>query len=89
LTEIVKYASYTDSLQKAMSLRLKRRGEKALERALIVTNPDDDSPPEPDANNPQDTTPRAGNNSTNPIESPAPRRTHSWLWVNRREQVEG
>ncbi|KAG7091050.1 hypothetical protein E1B28_010109 [Marasmius oreades] len=34
LTEIVKYDSYIDSLQAAMSLRLKRRGEKALEMAL-------------------------------------------------------
>jgi hypothetical protein len=69
-----------------MSLRLKRRGEKALERALIVADPDDDPDPEV---NPQDTTPRACNNSANLIESPAPRRTHSWLWVNRREQAEG
>lgn len=28
LTEIVKYDSYIDSLQSAMSLRLKKRGEK-------------------------------------------------------------
>ncbi|KAJ3989132.1 hypothetical protein F5890DRAFT_136060 [Lentinula detonsa] len=41
LTEIVKYDSYIDSLQAAMSLRLKKRGEKALERALNGTNPDD------------------------------------------------
>jgi len=34
LTEIVKYESYIDSLQSAMALRLKKRGEKALERAL-------------------------------------------------------
>ncbi|KAI0695520.1 hypothetical protein BC835DRAFT_1273155, partial [Cytidiella melzeri] len=34
LTEIVKYESYIDSLQAAMSLRLKKRGDKALERAL-------------------------------------------------------
>ncbi|KAF7321376.1 Sec7-like domain belongs to guanine nucleotide exchange factors [Mycena kentingensis (nom. inval.)] len=34
LTEIVKYDSYIDSLQLAMSLRLRKRGEKALERAL-------------------------------------------------------
>ncbi|KAG6837700.1 hypothetical protein H0H93_003502 [Arthromyces matolae] len=37
LTEIVKYDSYIDSLQAAMSLRLKKRGEKALERALNGT----------------------------------------------------
>ncbi|TFY70888.1 hypothetical protein EVG20_g2118 [Dentipellis fragilis] len=35
LTEIVKYESYIDSLQSAMALRLKKRGEKALERALV------------------------------------------------------
>jgi PH and SEC7 domain-containing protein len=35
LTEIVKYESYIDSLQGAMTLRLKKRGEKALERALL------------------------------------------------------
>ncbi|KAI0087982.1 hypothetical protein BDY19DRAFT_994406 [Irpex rosettiformis] len=34
LTEIVKYESYIDSLQAAMNLRLKKRGEKALEKAL-------------------------------------------------------
>lgn len=34
LTEIVKYDSYIDSLQAGMQLRLKKRGEKALERAL-------------------------------------------------------
>ncbi|KNZ80519.1 PH and SEC7 domain-containing protein C11E3.11c [Termitomyces sp. J132] len=40
LTEIVKYESYIDSLQLAMSLRLKKRGEKALERALNGTAAD-------------------------------------------------
>ena len=44
LTEIVKYDSYIDSLQAAMSLRLKKRGEKALERALSAGGPDDDHP---------------------------------------------
>ncbi|KAF8993676.1 hypothetical protein BDQ17DRAFT_1401548 [Cyathus striatus] len=39
LTEIVKYESYIDSLQTAMSLRLKKRGEKALERALNGATP--------------------------------------------------
>jgi PH and SEC7 domain-containing protein len=34
LAEHVKYESYVDSLQAAMALRFKRRGEKALERAL-------------------------------------------------------
>ncbi|KAF8893380.1 hypothetical protein BD779DRAFT_1046084 [Infundibulicybe gibba] len=45
LTEIVKYDSYIDSLQAAMSLRLKKRGEKALERALSGTAPGEDSSP--------------------------------------------
>ena len=40
LTEIVKYDSYIDSLQAAMSLRLKKRGEKALERALVHIEPE-------------------------------------------------
>jgi len=39
LTEIVKYDSYIDSLQSGMNLRLKKRGEKALEKAL---GPDED-----------------------------------------------
>lgn len=34
LAEHVKYESYVDSLQAAMTLRFKKRGEKALERAL-------------------------------------------------------
>ncbi|KAI0305683.1 hypothetical protein B0F90DRAFT_1815266 [Multifurca ochricompacta] len=34
LAEHVKYESYVDSLQAAMTLRFKRRGEKALEHAL-------------------------------------------------------
>ncbi|KAF8556136.1 hypothetical protein OG21DRAFT_1521326 [Imleria badia] len=41
LTEIVKYDSYIDSLQSGMTLRLKKRGEKALERALGGVLPDD------------------------------------------------
>jgi len=41
LTEIVKYESYIDSLQNAMNLRLKKRGEKALERALDGVLPSD------------------------------------------------
>ncbi|KAG1832446.1 hypothetical protein EV424DRAFT_1313024 [Suillus variegatus] len=44
LTENVKYDSYVDSLQSAMNLRLKKRGEKALERALVVAVPDDSDP---------------------------------------------
>ena len=37
----MKYESYIDSLQGAMALRLKKRGEKALERALhgVVEDP--------------------------------------------------
>ncbi|KAI0066118.1 hypothetical protein BV25DRAFT_1835812 [Artomyces pyxidatus] len=42
LTEIVKYESYIDSLQAAMTLRFKKRGEKALERALHGDAPDGD-----------------------------------------------
>ena len=34
LSESVKYQSYVESLREGMSLRLKRRGERALERAL-------------------------------------------------------
>jgi len=43
LSEIVKYQSYIDSLQSAMALRLKKRGEKALERALVGADPDDET----------------------------------------------
>ncbi|KAH0827483.1 hypothetical protein J3R83DRAFT_4178 [Lanmaoa asiatica] len=42
LTEIVKYESYIDSLQSGMNLRLKKRGEKALERALGGAVPEED-----------------------------------------------
>lgn len=40
LTEIVKYETYVESLKTAMSLRLKKRGEKALEKALVNASPD-------------------------------------------------
>lgn len=40
----MKYDSYVDSLQSAMNLRLKKRGDKALERALVVAVPDDCDP---------------------------------------------
>ncbi|EJD02779.1 uncharacterized protein FOMMEDRAFT_133996 [Fomitiporia mediterranea MF3/22] len=43
LTEIVKYDSYVESLKAAMSLRLKKRGEKALEKALVAVSPEDES----------------------------------------------
>ncbi|RPD59799.1 hypothetical protein L227DRAFT_586366 [Lentinus tigrinus ALCF2SS1-6] len=49
LTEIVKYDSYIDSLQAAMSLRLKKRGEKALEKALVVSSPNPDETAGPKA----------------------------------------
>lgn len=39
----MKYDSYVDSLKAAMSLRLKKRGDKALEKALVVVNPDEES----------------------------------------------
>ncbi|KAF9071686.1 hypothetical protein BDP27DRAFT_1446168 [Rhodocollybia butyracea] len=55
LTEIVKYDSYIDSLQAAMSLRLKKRGEKALEHALNGTSPVD--APENLYDNPEATIP--------------------------------
>jgi len=42
LTEIVKYDSYIESLKAAMTLRLKKRGEKALERALEPEDDDDE-----------------------------------------------
>ncbi|KAJ1305839.1 hypothetical protein OPQ81_010564 [Rhizoctonia solani] len=42
LSEIVKYDSYVESLRSAMSHRLKRRGEKALERALGVSGHEDE-----------------------------------------------
>lgn len=41
LTEIVKYDSYVESLKAATSLRLKKRGEKALEKALVVASPEE------------------------------------------------
>ena len=49
LTEIVKYDSYIDSLQAAMSLRLKKRGEKALEKALVTSSPSPDDAAGPKA----------------------------------------
>ncbi|KAF8798741.1 hypothetical protein BYT27DRAFT_7177517 [Phlegmacium glaucopus] len=42
LREIVKYDLYIDSLLIAMTLRLKKRGEKALERALSSSGTDDE-----------------------------------------------
>jgi PH/SEC7 domain-containing protein len=40
-SEIVKYDIYVDALKAAMELRHKRRGEKALERALVSVDEDD------------------------------------------------
>jgi len=40
-SEIVKYDIYVDSLKSAMEARLKRRGEKALEKALVSIDEDD------------------------------------------------
>ncbi|KAG8862477.1 hypothetical protein FRB96_001548 [Tulasnella sp. 330] len=37
LAEIFKYDTYVDSLRAAMSLRMKKRGEKVLEKTLVVT----------------------------------------------------
>ncbi|EIN11586.1 hypothetical protein PUNSTDRAFT_83262 [Punctularia strigosozonata HHB-11173 SS5] len=42
LTEIVKYESYIESLQSAMALRLKKRGEKALDKALSQPDPSEE-----------------------------------------------
>jgi len=36
-SEAVKYLTYVESLRSAMAMRLKKRGEKALERALSGT----------------------------------------------------
>jgi hypothetical protein len=38
MTELVKYKTYVDALQSALALRLKKQGEKALERALAHTS---------------------------------------------------
>lgn len=43
LTEIVKYDSYIESLKAAMTLRLRKRGEKALERALVSSPEEEDN----------------------------------------------
>ncbi|EPQ57047.1 hypothetical protein GLOTRDRAFT_120407 [Gloeophyllum trabeum ATCC 11539] len=56
LAEIVKYSSYIDSLQAAMALRLKKRGEKALERALVTVDPDEDSAAQKGKWNPEEET---------------------------------
>lgn len=52
LSEIVKYESYIDSLQRAMALRMRHQGEKALERALRLPseNESEDSEGESDEN---------------------------------------
>ena len=42
MTEIVKYDSYVESLKAATALRLKKRGEKALEKALVAVNPEEE-----------------------------------------------
>ena len=41
LAEIIKYESYVESLRQAMNLRLKKRGEKVLEKALILAPEDE------------------------------------------------
>lgn len=40
LTELVKYKTYAEALRTAMAMRLKKRGEKALERALGAVSTD-------------------------------------------------
>ncbi|KAF8315922.1 SEC7-like protein [Clavulina sp. PMI_390] len=42
LSELVKYQSYVDSLREGMNLRLKRRGDRALERALREPKDEDE-----------------------------------------------
>lgn len=42
LSELVKYQSYVESLREGMSLRLKKRGEKVLQRALEHPADEDD-----------------------------------------------
>ena len=62
-----------------MSLRLKKRGEKALERALVVASPvDDDTLGKNSAH-------EAGPSSDISVESPRPRRTKRWMWLQRRD----
>ncbi|KAH7923717.1 hypothetical protein BV22DRAFT_1196481 [Leucogyrophana mollusca] len=83
LTEIVKYDSYIDSLQAAMTLRLKKRGEKALEHALVVSSPDEDNSTGKGrwrGHLEEETIPEADEASPN---SPGPSRLH------RREMAEG
>lgn len=41
----MKYETYVESLKTGMSLRLKKRGEKALEKALVTASPDQEDFP--------------------------------------------
>lgn len=59
LSELVKYQSYVESLREGMSLRLKRRGERALERALRAPDDDDNDDDDEDASH----SPSAAKNS--------------------------
>lgn len=36
----MKYETYVDCLKAAMAIRLKKRGEKVLEKALVANNPE-------------------------------------------------
>lgn len=88
LTEIVKYESYIDSLKAAMTLRLSKRGEKALERALVHASPDNDAMgasagKRKDSTDPdEDTASEADGQLLNPIPGSSPRFHH------RRETAE-
>lgn len=79
LKEIVKYDSYIDSLQVAMALRLQKRGEKALERALSGNN-----------SNERSTSPRkrgSGDTVHESEDAPGPSHKHSSN-LHRREMAE-
>ncbi|KAI6121579.1 hypothetical protein F5141DRAFT_1186775 [Pisolithus sp. B1] len=88
LTEIVKYESYIESLKDAMTLRLSKRGEKALERALVHASPDNHAtgasagkrkdPTDPD----EDTASETDERLLNPIPDSSPQLHH------RRETAE-
>jgi hypothetical protein len=67
LAEIIKYESYVESLRLAMNLRLKKRGEKVLEKALIVA-PED----EYEDNIPVTSSPGGGGSANGGGRTPAP-----------------
>ncbi|KAI6046151.1 hypothetical protein EDC04DRAFT_2865015 [Pisolithus marmoratus] len=88
LTEIVKYESYIESLKNAMTLRLGKRGEKALERALVCASPDNGAmnasagKRKDSTDSDEDTASEADERLPNPIPNSSPRFYH------RRETAE-